>query len=361
MKVLLALKHLFIPHDKNDFKPHIFRELAVAVILFGSVFLLGSSFGTTFFMRKTVLGVQMSSGVLIDLTNESRLADNQPALIRNPVLDQAAELKGTDMASKQYFSHDSPEGVTPWHWFRKVGYNFLYAGENLAINYTEAGDVERAWMQSPLHRANIMNVQFREIGLAVVEGVYEGYPTMYVVQMFGTPAYGKTTSSTEGDKALVKVAPDTNTPIARSGDVKGEQVLAINSPAKTGEVALLTGTSSNKTLNKEVATTSATELDPIQKIIVTPEIAVVKDSSVSGEKNISSERVVKYSTWYQKIMFNAARYVDVIYKIMATIIALALIVMIFVEIRKQHLVHIIFGVALLLLLLSFMYINTLLL
>lgn len=361
MKVLIAFKHIFIPHDKNDFKPHIFRELAVSIILFGSVFLLGSSFGTTFFMRKTVLGVQMSSGVLIDLTNESRLADNQPALIRNPVLDQAAELKGKDMAAKEYFSHDSPEGITPWHWFRKVGYNFLYAGENLAINFTEAGDVERAWMQSPLHKANIMNVQFREIGLAVVEGVYQGYPTMYVVQLFGTPAYGKTTSETNGDSGLQKVAvAPTSNVITKPGvgDVKGDQIIiksvsASSSLSSTKTQALKTSTSTTASTTVLVATST----DPLQKVVATPQMVIVKDSSVA-EGSVTSLGVTKYSTWYQKVLFNMAHYVDIIYKIIASIIALALVVMIFVEVRKQHIVHIIYGVALLLLLLSFIYINT---
>lgn len=101
------------------------------------------------------------------------------------------------MASKEYFSHNSPEGVTPWHWFKEAGYNFLYAGENLAINFTDSTDVEKAWLESPTHRANIMNVEFREIGMATVKGVYKNYPTIYIVQMFGTPAYGQTVLTTE--------------------------------------------------------------------------------------------------------------------------------------------------------------------
>ncbi len=363
MKVLVLLKHIFIPHDKNDYKPHIFRELSVAIILFGSIFLLGTSFGATFFMRKTVLGVQISSGVLIDLTNENRLAYNQPALVRNTILDQAAELKGKDMAQKEYFSHDSPEGVTPWYWFRKVGYNFLYAGENLAINFTEAGDVERAWMQSPLHKANIMNVQFREIGLAVVEGMYEGYPTMYVVQMFGTPAYGKTLSNTQGEKSLVQVKENSNVlaTSSRTGNVKGEQI---------SEKVVETKNTNNK--NESVSTilalntattslsSSSTPTDPLERIVVTPEIMIVKDTSVASEGTIANNQEISaYSTWYQKVLFNAAHYVDTIYKIIVMIIGLALCAMIFIEIRRQHIIHIIYGVSLLLLLIAFMYMNTL--
>lgn len=349
MKIKYAIKHFFIPHIDNDYKPHIFREVAVSVILFGSVFLLGSSFGTTMFMRKTVLGVQMSSGVLIDLTNENRLADNQPALVRNDRLDRAASLKANDMIAKQYFSHDSPDGVTPWYWFRKVGYKFLYAGENLAINFTEAGDVEEAWMKSPLHRANIMNVQFREIGLAVEEGQYEGHPTLYVVQLFGTPAYGATMSENKGDASLVKVTKPTETvttvevSTTTKGEVKGEQLVAEKKSLTSSQIA----TSTSKT-----ATTST-----LEKVIATPEIAIVKDTSASSSSSATTI-VVTYSSWYHRVLFNIAHYIDIIYKILASIIALALLVMIFVEIRKQHIMHIIYGVSLLLILLSFMYINT---
>lgn len=349
MKVKHAVKHLFVPHEDNDYKPHIFREVAVSVILFASVFLLGSSFGTSMFMRKTVLGVQMSSGVLVDLTNENRLADNQPALVRNDKLDRAASLKVDDMIAKQYFSHDSPDGVTPWYWFRKVGYKFLYAGENLAVNFTEAGDVTDAWMRSPLHRANIMNVQFREIGLAIEEGQYDGHPTLYVVQLFGTPAYGATVSETKGDASLVKVIEpkETVTTVEIStttkGEVKGEQLTAIKKTAAPVKVA---------TSTTQTATTST-----LEKVIATPEIAIVKDISALSSGN-TTNNVVTYSSWYHRVLFNMAHYIDIIYKILASIIALALLVMIFVEIRKQHVMHIIYGVSLLLILLSFMYINT---
>lgn len=359
MKLLSALKHIFIPHDKNDFKPHLFRELGVSIILFGSVFLLGSSFGTSFFMHKTVLGVEISSGVLIDLTNESRIAYNQPALVRNPLLDQAATLKGKDMAGKEYFSHDSPEGVTPWHWFRKVGYNFLYAGENLAINFTQATDVEDAWLKSPAHRANIMNVEFREIGLAVVEGVYQGYPTMYIVQMFGTPAYGKTVSQTGGDASLVHIKPSEKKAAsptvlaAANGNVKGDAV-----SAKALEVPAKTIVSNTSTTTLTATTTVATgTVDVLQKIITTPEIAIVKDTSASAKGVQVNSNYAKYSTWYQKVMFNSAYYVDIVYKILVAIIGIALIAMVVVEIRKQHVIHIMYGVSLILLLLAFIYIN----
>ncbi len=347
-KILVTLKHVFIPHDENDYKPHFFREVSVSMLLFMSVFLLGSSAGSSFFMKKTVLGAEIASSVLIDLTNESRLAQNEPPLIRNPKLDRAAELKGNDMASKQYFSHNSPEGVTPWHWFREVGYNFLFAGENLAINFSDSSEVQRAWLESPTHRANIMNVEFREIGIATIKGEYNDYPTIYIVQMFGTPAYGKIKEDKSfsvqeyGASSTVTVSK-----ITTSENVKG---------ASTGTVA------EEVTAKTTVASTSSSTIQTpsnLEKIVSTQDIAVVKNTSVEMSK-IPKHVVVpmiSYSTWYEKILFKFSSYIEILYKGLLLLVAFALVTMVLIEIRKQHYVHIMYGIFLLLLLTLFININ----
>jgi hypothetical protein len=128
------------------------------------------------------------SSVLVELANTDRNAQGLATLKVNPLLNEVALAKANDMAAKQYFAHNSPDGLTPWHWFKEKGYAFTYAGENLAIDFNESSDVERAWMNSPTHRANIVGTQFTEIGIAVVPGTYQGRPTNYVVQVFGTPS-----------------------------------------------------------------------------------------------------------------------------------------------------------------------------
>jgi len=127
--------------------------------------------------------------VVIDLTNTERADLALPKLTRNPLLDEAATLKAQDMANNSYFSHDSPTGVTPWHWFKEAGYPFVHAGENLAVYFTDSGEVVDAWMNSPTHRANIVGSQYREIGVGTAKGTYKGFDTVFVVQMFGTPAF----------------------------------------------------------------------------------------------------------------------------------------------------------------------------
>src|SRR3989338_4435776 len=131
------------------------------------------------------------SSVLVDLTNGDRGAGSLGGLAISPVLTVAAQAKADDMAAKGYFAHVSPEGKDPWYWFRQQGYTFLYAGENLAVDFFDSIDVERAWMNSPTHRANIIDSRYTEIGIAIAKGTFEGHDTVFVVQMFGTPPPAK--------------------------------------------------------------------------------------------------------------------------------------------------------------------------
>jgi len=126
--------------------------------------------------------------IVVELTNEERATVAARPLQRNSVLDEAATRKAEHMAQEGYFAHYSPEGVSPWYWFDTVDYTYAHAGENLAIHFTDSGEVVEAWMNSPTHRANIVNNNFTEIGVGTARGTYQGYDTVFVVQLFGTPA-----------------------------------------------------------------------------------------------------------------------------------------------------------------------------
>ncbi len=134
--------------------------------------------------------------VVVDLTNEEREGVSLGDLNHNPILDQAATLKAKHMAQNEYFSHYAPDGTSPWHWFKQAGYSYAHAGENLAVHFTDSSEVVEAWMNSPTHRANIVNGTYTEIGVGTAKGEYEGYPTVYVVQLFGTPATPAPTPTT---------------------------------------------------------------------------------------------------------------------------------------------------------------------
>lgn len=124
---------------------------------------------------------------LQELTNLDRASSSVPALAVNPLLVRAAQEKANDMIQKGYFSHYAPDGTSPWRWFDSAGYKYQYAGENLAIFYNESEDVEKAWMLSASHRANILNARFAEFGIALARGTYKGYDATFVVEEFGTP------------------------------------------------------------------------------------------------------------------------------------------------------------------------------
>ena len=121
------------------------------------------------------------------LTNQNRTENGLPALAVNPLLTQAAQLKADDMAKNSYYAHTSPDGKSPLYWLNLVGYKYLNAGENLVIDRTTSEQAVDAWMGSPDHRENILRPQFTEIGVGVAPGTYQGIPTIYVVEEFGTP------------------------------------------------------------------------------------------------------------------------------------------------------------------------------
>jgi hypothetical protein len=73
---------------------------------------------------------------------------------------------------------------------KEAGYEYQVAGENLARDFGTTPDMMEAWMASPTHRANIVNPKYTEIGIAVIDGVFQGYETTLVVQMFGKPKSG---------------------------------------------------------------------------------------------------------------------------------------------------------------------------
>lgn len=127
------------------------------------------------------------NSVVIDVTNQERQKLGLGELKVNELLKKAAQSKADDMARKGYFSHQSPDGKTPWYWIDQTGYTYKAAGENLAVNFDYSRDVVSAWMNSPTHKANIVKAKYQEIGVGISEGFYQGRPTVFVVQMFGTP------------------------------------------------------------------------------------------------------------------------------------------------------------------------------
>lgn len=126
---------------------------------------------------------------IIYWTNKYRADNYLPALTKNTNLTTAATAKVDDMFAKQYFEHVSPSGVAPADLVKQSGYNYKTTGENLALgDFKDEKDLVDAWMNSPGHRANILNIDYTEIGVASkLDNFEDRRPTWLSVQEFGKP------------------------------------------------------------------------------------------------------------------------------------------------------------------------------
>lgn len=121
-------------------------------------------------------------------TNWQREQQGEQPLAENNTLDAAALTKTKDMFAKQYFEHTSPTGVGIEQLEDNAGYAYIVIGENLAEGTFKTGqEIVTAWMHSPGHRANILKPSYQEIGIAVMQGQYQGRMVWMAVQEFGTP------------------------------------------------------------------------------------------------------------------------------------------------------------------------------
>lgn len=107
------------------------------------------------------------------------------ALAADAALVAAARAHSQDMQAKDYFSHTSLDGRTPWERMTAAGYSYRTAGENIAAGQPTPEAVMAAWLASPGHCANIMNASFRDLGVGVASGSSSTYG-IYWTQDFGS-------------------------------------------------------------------------------------------------------------------------------------------------------------------------------
>lgn len=252
-----AVHLCFVPHEKNNFLPH----AAQHKVLFGYSFLIlmlkvASLLLLVFLPAASIYSSTVTSANITALTNAARTNIGLSELAMNGLLNVAAQAKAEDMLTNQYFAHTSPQGKTPWFWINSVGYNYQYAGENLAVHYFQAEDVQSAWMASPSHRKNILDERFTEVGVGIVQGSFEDYNSTIVVQMFGTPkgAVTDAAESTEGSIEPEEVVSEPESeqeeaapPQSVEREVAGEQDIAEE------KIALITPDSETGDLKVEVA------------------------------------------------------------------------------------------------------------
>lgn len=262
-----TLSEYFVPSEKNSYRPHsLRRDFLISIVAL--VCVVEGFLATSLMLERSA--TQFSAAVLhaalVSLTNDARAQAHTGVLVENSALQLAAQAKANDMASRGYFSHKGPDGKEPWAWMHEAGYDYAYAGENLAAHFYDSTDVVRAWLNSPSHRENILRANYKEIGIGIAHGKHEGVDTVFVVQFFGV------------SKQALGVAPTKNTAVATVEASIAEEVPAAS-------VA-------------ETKATASAQSAPNQPVTVEgPVVAGESTSEVTGavSKLISSPRVV--ATW----------------------------------------------------------------
>ncbi len=304
------LHNFFIPHEGNEYRPHSLREESVLMFGAAAVLLFAGALLNTYFAVKTNFYAAVVPSVLADFANDDRRTLSLGPLQWNPILAEAARGKAEDMAEKGYFAHTSPDGTTPWSWFKKAGYRYRYAGENLAVYFSDSWDVHKAWMDSAGHRANILNGKFTEIGIAAAKGIYQGRETIFVVQLFGKP------------QAEASKTPETaSVPPVVSGIEKAPAV--------------------EKSPEKVASAESKSESELFIAVAGEDKEVDVHASDVRAAPR------VEYSSIVERTAATPRSNLRLSYFILFVIIAFALFLGIFVEIRRQHSLHIAYGISLL--------------
>lgn len=192
MHVFEAWLHLFHPRRSNNHRPHVLHTESLFVLIVIAISFVGLLTASTKIwsdVTGNILGFSTSitADQVIAQTNAKRQELGLAPLQPNSVLSAAARLKAADMFANQYWAHTSPQGKEPWDFIRTAGYSYQAAGENLARDFMGTNEMIDAWMNSPTHRANIVNGRYQEIGIAVVNGTLQGTDTTLVVQIFGRP------------------------------------------------------------------------------------------------------------------------------------------------------------------------------
>lgn len=143
----------------------------------------GLVFAPWFHPPAAAQGLKEDTLQVLALVNSERTRAGLAALKSNDSLTAAAQGHAQDMAVNGYFSHTSLDGRTLGDRIRQAGYSYRAAGENIAWGQRTPSEVVSGWMASPGHRRNILNPNFRELGIGLARDT-DGVP--YWVQNFGS-------------------------------------------------------------------------------------------------------------------------------------------------------------------------------
>ncbi|MDD5738861.1 MAG: CAP domain-containing protein [Candidatus Pacebacteria bacterium] len=324
------LKKLFIPCNDNNFRPKILEGKYLVYILLLACFLRLSTFLFFWQLPNTSFFADISRMVLIDSLNDERAGLKLGTLKENNLLNQASLLKANDMMQNGYFSHTSPAGITPWYWFKKVGYNYRSAGENLGIGFVDSAELHQAWNESPSHKANLVNANYKDVGISFVEGNFQGSKTTIVVQMFGAL---KSVPQTKPPTQTTQTSPTTGNPTAKPQNSVTE---ANQGTANLVDVFSTTasGVAGNTTILPEVLGDS-----PSSFLIVDVTSGLIFTSTTTMDLGGQNQEPKLAGIWGRVLKFFAKDYNSLTQKIVLVFLVInivALILNIIIKIFVQH-------------------------
>jgi uncharacterized protein YkwD len=129
----------------------------------------------------------ITSASVVAAMNEQRAQFGLRPLREDPRLDAAAADRMRDMEELSYWSHEAPDGRSPFLWLALRHYPFRFAGENLARGFETTELLVGGWMESKGHRENILSHDYDDCGVAVIEGGTVARLTgKSIVVMFGS-------------------------------------------------------------------------------------------------------------------------------------------------------------------------------
>jgi len=328
-----SLKHHFIPHEGNNYHPHIFHSkrtifysfffIAIKVFVIGYAALLPIQA----YMAPDVLTAQANK--ILALTNDVRAKDGLHALDRAALLDRSAEARASDMAENGYFSHTGPNGHTLGYFMKLTDHRYVNTGENLALGFLTAEEVVDAWVKSPSHYANLVDADFKEFGIGIGEGMYEGGATIFIAEHFGDPISLETQA---------RAAPETDTketPRVALSQQQAQKTVYTPTPTTSVEGSL---TDSN------IPPSAPAVVEIAQVATATGIVAGASNSESSSAdewtnagSTMSSplEKYVHAKSWFAGFftVFSVSRWV---YMAFLTFFAAALMLSLAIEFRKHH-------------------------
>jgi len=264
------LLKIFIPCKENNYFPLFLRRKFLNYYLILILILKIFTIPLILYISKTIFFADITKNALVEFLNIERRERGLAPLSLNPVLSQSAYLKAKDMLKRGYFSHWSPDGISPWYWFKLAGYDYQFAGENLAIGFLDSKEVNDAWMASPSHRQNILNPNYKEVGIAVLKGNFNGNEVYLVVQHFGTPR----------EKKQIKIKTNQSNLISQTKKI---EILATNSNNLATQSRILS--EKNENLSSETSSTLNNNLNITTSSLLAEKEKISVSSSISENLN----------------------------------------------------------------------------